>query len=89
MSTGDKPMITRMSWEDFRATGMLWFANRLLHVFGIALVLEFDDSGTCISAYPARCRFRGFSEETESDGFVRVSKYMTHASGDLLDEATS
>lgn len=89
MSDTDKPMLTRISWEDFRSLGMLWFTNRLLHVFGLALVLEYDDAGACTGVYPARCVFRGFDEATESDGFVRVSKYMKHAASDLLDEATS
>lgn len=36
--TSQEP-VRRRSWEDFRNTGLLWFVNRVLHLFGWAIVL--------------------------------------------------
>lgn len=52
----------RKSWQEFRATGMLWWVNRALHLFGWAIVVEVDDAGEVADAYPARVKFRGFGE---------------------------
>lgn len=34
-------MVKKQSWERFQASGMLWWANRILHVFGWAIVFEY------------------------------------------------
>lgn len=68
-------MIEEKSWKEFRESGLLWFINRTLHLFGWAIVLEFEDD-EIIRAYPARVKFRGFSEDIESDGYTKVSEYL-------------
>lgn len=70
-----KKMIRKSTWKVFRESGMLWFANRVLHTFGWAIVYEFDN-GQIKSVWPAKCRFRGFVPEAEERGFKRVTRYM-------------
>lgn len=70
-------MIERRGWKEFQEAGLLWWVNRVLHLFGWAIVLEQnDDTGEILDAYPARCRFRGFGEVQESQGFARLTRYL-------------
>ena len=44
-----------------------------------ALVREMDSDepdAKVLRVYPARCRFRGFSEEVETDGFKRLTAHL-------------
>jgi hypothetical protein len=77
----------RNSWEEFKACGMLWFVNRLLHVFGWAIVFEYDDNDNVTDVFPARVDFRGFDEETETAGFRKISAYMKETAPALDAEA--
>ena len=81
-----KPMMRPQTWETFRATGLLWWINRILHTFGWAITIVLDDDGTVLNAYPARVRFRGFSEESESAGFINVTGYMASQADTLAME---
>ena len=65
---------------------MLWWANRVLHIFGWAIVLHVEGDGKVNEAYPARTRWRGFSEETEAEGFLKVTKYMAENASALQEE---
>lgn len=73
-------------WETFRDAGLLWFMNRLLHVFGWAIVLE-TQAGKVIKAYPCRTGYRGFQPELDDEGFKKVSQYMVDTSEALNKEA--
>lgn len=76
------------SWEEFRSCGLLWWTNRMLHLFGWAIVVEVDDDdGSIRAAYPARTKFRGFGGEAEAEGFVALSEYVAANAGNLLAEA--
>ena len=79
-------MVTEKTWEDFRNAGLLWWVNKTLHLFGWALVAEIE-SDKINRVYPARCKFRGFSEEVETEGFKRVTEYLHENSEVLLEEA--
>lgn len=80
----------RESWESFRAAGMLWMANRILHVFGWAIVVEIDDAtDRILGAHPRRATWRGFCPEAEERGFISVSRFMRAAGATLADEAES
>ena len=74
------------SWKSFKDAGMLWFVNRILHVFGWAIVAEVDHKGKILTVYPARCKFRGFGTKTERQGFQRVSRYIAKHSKQLLKD---
>ena len=70
-------MVNKKSWEEFRSTGLLWFINTTLHLFGWALVVEVEDStGKITNTYPARVKFRGFDEDQNTIGYQKVSKYL-------------
>jgi hypothetical protein len=64
----------RKSWAEFRDAGLLWWVNRGLHLFGWAIVLD-DTTGT-VEVYPARVKWRGFSLETEDEGFQALTAYL-------------
>ncbi len=88
------PNLTRQAWETFQATGLLWWVNRTLHLFGWAIVLEFElDKKTgdrrITDAYPARTRWRGFDNKTEDEGFIRLSEYLATNIKTLVKETKS
>lgn len=74
-------------WEAFRNAGLLWWVNTILHTFGWSLVLEYDNK-ELIAAYPARVSYRGFSEDSNTQGYEKVSKYLNENSDKLLKEAS-
>ena len=76
-------MLKAKEWEEFRATGLMWFVNTTLHLFGWALAVDVDENNKVISAYPAKCRFRGFDEKSNDDGYKKVTKYLS-ANVDVL-----
>jgi hypothetical protein len=76
-------LIEKRSWDDFRDTGLLWFINTTLHLFGWALVYDVESK----SMYPARCRFRGFSEEINSEGYADLSQYIRENADELARES--
>ena len=77
------------SWKEFRDNGFLWWINSLLHVFGWAIVYVYDseDKELIVDVYPARVSFRGFEEKINSDGYIKLSKYMAVEADELLREA--
>lgn len=75
--TVEKSPINPKTWDEFRASGLAWFVNTTLHLFGWVLVFEIDDkSGKVTSCYPARCVFRGFDEKSNDEGYAKVTKYL-------------
>ena len=79
-------MIEKKSWAEFRETGLFWWMNMILHTFGWAIVVEIDE-GEIINVYPARVKFRGFDEESNTDGYIKVSNYLKENIGQLAEEA--
>lgn len=83
-------MIDKKSWDDFRNTGLLWFINTILHVFGWAIVVEGDkdENGNFVTktAYPARVKYRGFSEDVNDRGYENITDYMVNNAKELWDE---
>ena len=86
MEEMQKKIINKKSWDEFRESGLLWFANMVLHAFGWAIVTEVEN-GKVVDAYPARVGFRGFGVESQTAGYIKVSKYMAENAAELLDEA--
>jgi len=70
--------IKEKSWKEFQETGLIWFANRILHLFGWVIEYEEDENGVITRAYPARTKFRGFTSDMEDEGFKKVSAYLKH-----------
>lgn len=49
--------------------------------------MEFDEDGSISNAYPARVRFRGFSEKNNTEGYQKISQYMKDNAEKLLEES--
>ena len=79
-------MIEQRTWEEFRETKLLWFVNTILHAFGWAIVVVAEDE-QILDAYPARVKFRGFSTDCNTDGYIGLSEYMCENCEQLLKEA--
>jgi len=80
-------MVNKKSWEEFRSSGMLWWINMILHTFGWAIVVNVNEDGSISEAYPARVKYRGFNEESNTKGYINVSKYMKEHADELLEES--
>jgi hypothetical protein len=78
-------MVDRKTWEEFRNTGLLLFVNNFLHIFGWAIVVNWGNENI-IDVYPARVKFRGFTEGVTSDAFQKISYYMNENSEELYKE---
>lgn len=80
-------MIDKKDWSEFRNSGLLLIINQILHIFGWAIVFEFDDKTDEItSVYPARVKFRGFDEKSVSESYLKVTEYMHKESDKLFAE---
>ena len=80
-------MIQRKTWRDFKDAKLLWFVNRILHVFGWSIILVTEEDGDISEAYPARVKFRGFDEKSESEGFVGITNHLAETIDELRKEA--
>ena len=77
------------SVKEFQETGLLWWTNTLLHVFGWNLaILRDEESGKILGFAPMRTSFRGFTEEANTKGYIKVSQYMKDTAEVLLEEAS-
>lgn len=79
----NKEMVTRISAKEFHNTGLMLVVNSILHTFGLAIC--YDPENDVI--YPARCRYRGFSEKSinksNSKIYNYLSKNLSELEGDL------
>lgn len=80
-------MVERKTWEEFRNHGLLWWINMILHTFGWAIVVDVEKDGTITEAYPARVKFRGFAEEYNTEGYIKVSGFLKENAEQLEKEA--
>lgn len=80
-------MVAKKTWKEFRKSGLLWWTNMILHTFGWAIFVDVDDNGEIKNAYPARVKFRGFSEKSNTEGYIKVSRYIKENIADLLEES--
>lgn len=79
-------MIEKKTWKEFQDAKLLWWVNRLLHTFGWALVLDVEADGEIYSVYPARVKFRGFDEKSETAGFIGLTEHLRTTVDQLADE---
>ena len=85
-------MVNKKSWKEFRESGLLWFINTILHMFGWAIVINFEDydeekgDGDIVEVYPARVKFRGFGEESVEKGYKKVHSYIKENIEDIYNE---
>lgn len=78
-----KEMLTRKTAKEFQDSGLLWFANSVLHAFGWVIVVDTDTG----EMYPARTRYRGFSDKRNAEGYLKVTRYLEGNIKELVEEA--
>lgn len=82
--------ITPASWDEFRNSGLLWFVNRTLHLFGWTIVYtareNADGEMEILNVYPARTSFRGFDAESEDKGFHNLTNHINEEMPWLVKE---
>ena len=78
-------MLDKKTLKEFRDSGLLWWINTLLHTFGWAIVYEINENKEAINMYPARVKFRGFDEKSNTEGYIKVSEYM-HKNAEQLEK---
>lgn len=71
------------SWDEFRSTGLFMIVNQFLHIFGWAITYN-PDKKQC---YPARVKYRGFSEDSVTRAYEKVQKYMVNHAKEIYDES--
>lgn len=79
-------MVEKKHWEDFQKTGLFWLINSMLHVFGWAIVYEFENN-QIKSVYPARVKYRGFSTDAQESAHKMITEYMVENAQELKKEA--
>lgn len=88
MNNENAQMLKEKGWLEFRNTGLLWFINSILHLFGWCIAIDIDSAtGEFLKAYPARTMFRGFASGDNSDGYVKVSEYLKQNIDEICEEA--
>lgn len=80
-------MMEKKTWKDFRECGLLWWINMILHTFGWSIVCDVEDDGTITNAYPARVKFRGFPEKSNTEGYQKVSKHLLENITEIVRES--
>ncbi len=81
-------MVEEKSWDEFRKSGLLWWVNMILHTFGWSIVVDVvEGDGEVVRVYPARVKFRGFSESENTKGYMKVSDYLNQNAAELKAEA--
>lgn len=75
----------KRSWSEFRDSGLLWYVNRMLHLFGWALKFQMAND-EIIGVYPSKCKFRGFSEDIETNGFKKLTNHLAENMETLLKD---
>lgn len=79
------PYLIEKDWLAFQKIGLLWWTNRILHLFGWAIVYEFRQNKLRF-VYPKRVTYRGFDHGDEEEGFKALTGYLEKNSGMLNDE---
>lgn len=78
-------MMVKKTWEEFRSAGLLLFVNQFLHIFGWAIVLEYNQDEV-VNCYPARVKFRGFDEKSTDEAYTNITQYMKDNANELNEE---
>ena len=55
-------------------------------MFGWSIVVK-QDNNIIVDVYPARVKYRGFSEKTNTEGYKKVSKYLQENINELVKES--
>jgi len=83
--------IEKRSWQEMRDSGLLWFINRMLHLFGRAIVFVYNKDKnnkitTIKEVYFARCRYRGFDDKSIGENYKKVTNYLKENIKELQED---
>ena len=82
-----KGNIKKKNWEEFRKTGLLLIVNQFLHIFGWAIVYEFKEGSSQVKeVYPARTKFRGYSEHSQAQAYESLTEYIRANAEELKND---
>lgn len=84
-SVSDEWQPVEKSWDEFRNTGLVQITNQFLHIFGWALTYAKD--GDELRVFPARVRYRGFDEGSQTRAYEKLQKYMIENAETLYKES--
>lgn len=89
MQKREPEYVNEKKWSEFQKTGLFWLINSVLHVFGWAIVYEYNggDGGEISKVYPARVKYRGFSAEVQEEAHKMIAAYMAE-NAEVLKEET-
>lgn len=79
--------VTPITWDEFRDNGMLFFVNQQLHVLGLAITITLDDDGKVTNPMPARVKFRGFDDKSQTEQHIKIANYIAKNAQALKEEA--
>ena len=81
----ESKMMVEKDIGEFKDSGMLAFANLILHTFGWCIAVEKNEAGSRM--YPARTKFRGIGVEHSRLMYQKISKFMAENGDVLLEES--
>lgn len=82
-----KDTVTRKTWDDFRASGLLFYINTILHFMGWAIVVEVDTETKIVTnCYPARVKYRGWDEQSQTEEHIKVANYLADNAPNFPEE---
>lgn len=81
-----KETVEKRTWDELRKTGLFMFINTILHAFGWAIAVELDKNGVVNNAYPVRCKFRGFDEQSTNEMHERIADYLANTAPNFPEE---
>lgn len=82
-----KDVQERKTWDDFRANGLLFYINTILHFIGWAIVVEVDKETKLVTnCYPARVKYRGFDEQSQDEEHAKVANYLADNAPNFPEE---
>lgn len=76
----------KKTWQEFKDSGLFWWINMILHTFGWFLVIK-KEGKEIVDVFPARTKCRGFSEETNTEGYKKVSRFIEENAAILREES--
>lgn len=79
--------IISKSWDEFKSSGLLWFVNSIIQVFGWSIVYDRDiNTKEIVNVFPAKVRFRGFGEKENSDGYKNITNHLKENISKLVED---
>jgi hypothetical protein len=79
----------RRSWEEFRETGLLYFINSFLHIFGWEITAYIDGEGKTVECCPTQTDFREINIDSAKLSYKKLARYMKDHSHKLWATAYS